>query len=608
MSYTNVFGSATVPSAKAKFASFSLTANQTFYWSYNSADTTYQVADIMEFTTTTGLSITFPAANQVSVGESALVRNVGSNTFTILDAAGGTLGTVASGTAKLFYVNNNSTVAGTWSVLTFGTGTSAADATTLQGYGLLAISATLNENHPVVTTSTAYTVTTANRANTLVFTGGSVNCTLPTLATAVNGFTLSIKNNGSGTITFVPQGAETIDQSTIAPGESVYLIAGASSWVTVGYGRSTTFAFTRLNKDLSGFGLTDATISSAESQNKIINFYGSPTQNLNVVFPGVASVYYVSSALTTYTITLKTATGASVTLAHGDSSIVVCDGVNFSIALSSSYATNISLPSGTSTTPSLRFSSSSNTGLYLPAAGQLGLVANGAERVRIDNSSGSSTTYHLNSVEIGRIDGAWQSANFTVGYGSITAGYNGAPGISLIPAVSSNNITLDTAKDSTILAKSYTLASSGTSTVLSSNGTIYPSITIASSGALTIGNDLLLNGASGSAQLGFTTGAGGTVTQATSKSTTVTLNKSTGQITMNNASLAGGATVAFQLTNSLISTSDTVNCNVVASGNYMAQIQYATAGSCVIRVTNITGGSLSEAVFVNFTIIKGAVS
>jgi len=64
------------------------------------------------------------------------------------------------------------------------------------------------------------------------------------------------------------------------------------------------------------------------------------------------------------------------------------------------------------------------------------------------------------------------------------------------------------------------------------------------------------------AEIGYAASGQGTVTQATSKSTGVTLNKSAGQITMNNAALAAGAAVSFVLTNSTISANDTIIVNV----------------------------------------------
>jgi hypothetical protein len=112
--------------------------------------------------------------------------------------------------------------------------------------------------------------------------------------------------------------------------------------------------------------------------------------------------------------------------------------------------------------------------------------------------------------------------------------------------------------------------------------------------------------------LGYGTGSGGTVTQATNKSTAVTLNKPTGQITMNNAALASNASVAFALNNSLITASDILLVNVNGSGitslgSYNLWTQ-ASAGVGYIAVRNISGGSLSEAIVINFAVIKGATS
>jgi hypothetical protein len=113
--------------------------------------------------------------------------------------------------------------------------------------------------------------------------------------------------------------------------------------------------------------------------------------------------------------------------------------------------------------------------------------------------------------------------------------------------------------------------------------------------------------------LGYGTGAGGTVTQATSKSTAVTLNKPCGQITMNNAALAGGASVTFALNNTLIATTDVVvvsiNNTTGAADNYIAWVSNNNAaGSAYICIKNNTAGSLSDAVVLNFVVIKGATS
>lgn len=108
--------------------------------------------------------------------------------------------------------------------------------------------------------------------------------------------------------------------------------------------------------------------------------------------------------------------------------------------------------------------------------------------------------------------------------------------------------------------------------------------------------------------LGYGIGSGGTVTQATSKSTAVTLNKPSGQITMNDASLAAGAAVVFQVNNSTITAGDTVVPTVSGSNNYTVTSQGVVAGSFQLRVINASGGALAEAVVVNFSVIKGAAS
>jgi hypothetical protein len=111
-----------------------------------------------------------------------------------------------------------------------------------------------------------------------------------------------------------------------------------------------------------------------------------------------------------------------------------------------------------------------------------------------------------------------------------------------------------------------------------------------------------------SEQLGYSTGAQGTVTQATDKGTGVTLNKSAGRITMNNAALAGNTAVTFTLTNNLISTNDVIIMNVsggATAGAYTSYIASISAGSAVMTLRNLTSGSLSEAVIINFAIIHG---
>lgn len=119
------------------------------------------------------------------------------------------------------------------------------------------------------------------------------------------------------------------------------------------------------------------------------------------------------------------------------------------------------------------------------------------------------------------------------------------------------------------------------------------------------GGNVLVTGSGG---LGYGTGSGGTVTQATNKFTAVTLNKPSGRITMNNASLASGATVIFQVNNSFVTTNDTVSANAIDNTGYDVTIGWTSTGAFVIKVKNATAGALAEALQIQFNVIKGAVA
>lgn len=107
---------------------------------------------------------------------------------------------------------------------------------------------------------------------------------------------------------------------------------------------------------------------------------------------------------------------------------------------------------------------------------------------------------------------------------------------------------------------------------------------------------------------GITLLGAGAVTQATNKATTVELNAKTGAITMNNAALNAATIVSFTLTNSLIAATDVLVLNHLSGGtvgSYTLNAQCG-AGSATINVRNNTAGSLSEAIVIQFALIKGA--
>lgn len=125
---------------------------------------------------------------------------------------------------------------------------------------------------------------------------------------------------------------------------------------------------------------------------------------------------------------------------------------------------------------------------------------------------------------------------------------------------------------------------------------------------LSSSGDFIVTGAGG---LGYGTGSGGLVTQLTSKTTGVTLNKSNGQVTMNNAALAANTTVTFSIANSTVSGNDAIIFGTPGGGASMASYNIwgqAVNGSINVNVRNISAGSLSEPVVVTFAVIKAVTA
>lgn len=97
----------------------------------------------------------------------------------------------------------------------------------------------------------------------------------------------------------------------------------------------------------------------------------------------------------------------------------------------------------------------------------------------------------------------------------------------------------------------------------------------------------------------------GTVTQATDKSTGVTVNPRTGVITTNNASLAAAAGVTFTVTNSKVKATDVVVACIASggtSGAYTVTVGAVGAGSFDLTLGNVSAGALGEAVAINYLI------
>lgn len=379
MIYT--FSGNSVQPGQVSYASLSLTASISLAWPNFAGAGANVFALVMDITANAGgYAITMPSAQQAAEGTTALFFNTGAQTIEIKANDGSSITTIAAGVAKFLYLRDNATQAGSWGIVTFGTGTSAADASALAGYGLQAISGALAQAHQSVTTSSTITVTSADLAKIYVATGGSVAANFPTSASVGDKFFTIVKNNGSGTVTLTPTGGDTIDGAAtvaLAPGDAAMVCSlGASNgWVTVGKGQSVNFAFTQLTKSVAGG--VDVTLTSAECQNKLITLTGLLTASINVIVTNTASVYYIFNNTTgAFTVTVKTAAGSGSAVEQGTHDIVVCDGTNVYRGVTNTAATT-AFSSGSAGAPSITFTGDTDTGFYRSAANIPGVAAGG---------------------------------------------------------------------------------------------------------------------------------------------------------------------------------------------------------------------------------------
>jgi hypothetical protein len=411
MSYVSPFTGDVIQPTDVSYRAVTLTTNVQLNWPSNSTTNTDYAARIMQVTASSaGLSMYMPPANQASVGNDALIRNIGSNTFTVKDYAGtNTIVSVAAGESKYIYITTNPTAQGTWGNIAFGTGSSSADAATLAGYGLVASGATLNQSHPSATITTGTTFAATDRAQTRVWSSGSGAATLPAAATLGNNWFTLFKNNGSGSFTITCTGSELIDgnsSKTFNPSESAFIVCTGTGYVTIGYGVSSQFAFTVLTKNVTGGAVT---LTNNEAANNIQEYVGNLVSNVTVTFPPVVNLYVISNQVTDngFSFTVTTGLGYSAIIPPGQQATLICDGTNFFNANTvQAGASSVSLVDGTVGTPSLNFAGETSTGIYRPAAGQLAISVLGTKRVGV-TATGVSVT------GTGTFSGGVQGGTFT---------------------------------------------------------------------------------------------------------------------------------------------------------------------------------------------------
>lgn len=160
--------------------------------------------------------------------------------------------------------------------------------------------------------------------------------------------------------------------------------------------------------------------------------------------------------------------------------------------------------------------------------------------------------------------------------------------------------------------------------ILAYDGVAGPTVSLASlalTGSLSVGTTSTLTGAvtgassikstNATAGVGYGTGAGGAVTQITSASTGVTLNKVTGQITTVALTTAAAAEERFTVTNSAVAATDTIVLGTTynGAGTAILSVQKIAAGAFDVVISNVHAANAFDALMViNFTVIKGVAA
>lgn len=426
MSYVDTFGGSPVQPSQSSYRAFEISTDTILNWPWANLDTGDVVSDIMDVSATApSLSLLMPDARYSSKGFSTIINNVGGNLFTVKSNTGVTLGTVAPGSLVLFYLTLNSTQSGTWKSIPFGVGTSDAQAASLAGNGIIAISTTLNTEYTVSTKNSNYTIVANDRASAVTWTGGVGAFTLTAAATLGEGWFVLLVNMGSGALT-VSNGSDMIDgvsSLVLNPGENCFLITdGVTNFYTVGLGRSVVFATTRLVKSVAGS--TDVTLTSTEAANLLQEYTGALTGSINVIVPtAVASYHVFNNTSGAYTLTVKTAAGTGISVTQGTRSILDCDGTNVVVAQTATVGTVTSVATGTGLTggpiTAAGTISLANTAVTL---GSYGVPATPAVSITVD-AQGRLTSASNSTLDITQgLSGTLPVSSGGTGAASLTSG------------------------------------------------------------------------------------------------------------------------------------------------------------------------------------------
>lgn len=403
--YVSPFTGTVVTPTDVTYYPLTFSSNQTLAWEQSVNPPEAPAARIMDCVAgMAGLTVTLPPANEATQGIDILFRNLGAFTFTIVDNVGGQSITLAPGVAKYLYLSDNTSAAGVWQNVTFGAGTSYADATTLAGAGLTSLGGKLAVTQNISNVTSTPAINDASRGTTFNWNGGVGTLNLPITSSLTTGWFIGFRNNGTGTLTLTPNNPALINGLSSLetnPGDSGFIMYDASSlgFITVGWQTAANVSFTAATYDVDAVPTdTFSLVSYAPIIQTYVAQSGTRSTTLNVVLPAITQLYVLVNETnqTGYNVTFvnEGSSQTPVPLSAGNTLILLSDGQTL-FTLTQTTTGLFYANDGSASVPSFSFTNNPSTGMYLVGTNILGLTANGVQIAEFDNSNllQSTTTF-----------------------------------------------------------------------------------------------------------------------------------------------------------------------------------------------------------------------
>jgi trimeric autotransporter adhesin len=527
--------------------------------------------------------------------------SVATNKFTVAAATGntavaGTLGVTGNTTVGgTLGVTGNTTITGTLGVTGAITGFLSGNASTATALatprnfsiagstGLTASGVSFNGTSDVALSLTG-TLSPANGGTGV--NNGSNTLTLAGNVTFAGAFTQTFTATANSSVTLPTSGTlatlagvETLTNKTIT---SPAISGGTINNTGIGGTTPAAGAFTSLAATNASFANV-VTVNGTTTNGQSVNYLDTTVNNVR---------WQLANTGTSVVFNLNAFTSAGAFI---DSPLSIANASGGTVTIGG-VSTRPAIFTGTLNVASTAASTTSSTGA-LTVNGGLGVAGAG-------NFGGNITQGTGTAGSILRINGNSGVANqgaalYFQAAGSTRSGIGNEAG--LISGGTDTDGLLITANGFGIRANVKFASGTYSGTTFTENFSILTTGALATNGTIRSAN---------TGGIGYAAGAGGSVTQLTSKSTAVTLNAASGAITMNAASLAANTTVQFTFNNTSIAATDVVilNQNFAASSGYNIWVYEVGAGYVNIAVRNVTAGALADAVKINFAVIKAVTS